>query len=328
MKCQVLVDWLTFSVKSYTDPAKVIRDYLALDPALFQEAAFGLNGYSRALTFNNILVLYDPREDENFHDMGVCVSMSGNGCRTFENYSKLGDRNKASSEAFSLLFQLLAQDENVNISRIDIACDDKAGYLDMDEIINKTRDNAINSRMTKRSVVVSYDGTQRSGSTVYIGSEKSDFRIRIYDKALEQCQDGHWIRFEMVMRGKNATSFVQQAAGTDNIGTLTAEVINDKFAFIERDDKNISRCTISAWWQEFVDELNAVKIFTREAVQHSVDRIHNWITEQVGPSLAVLFKTLGFAQIMEIAYQSQKRLSDKQRSLIEDYNSYKIAALT
>ena len=328
MKCQVLVDWLTFSVKNYTDPAKVIRDYLALDPALFQEAAFGLNGYSRSLTFNNILVLYDPREDENFHDMGVCVSMSGNGCRTFENYSKLGDRNKASSEAFSLLFQLLSQDENVNISRIDIACDDKSGVLDMDEIINKTRDNEINSRMTKRSVVVSYDGTQRNGSTVYIGSAKSDFRIRIYDKALEQGHDGHWIRFEMVMRGPNATGFVQQAADTDNIGTLTAEVINDKFAFIERDDKNISRCTISAWWQEFVDELNAVKIFTREAVQHSVDRIHNWITEQVGPSLAVLLKTLGFAQIMEIAYQSQRRLSDKQRSLIEDYNSYKIAALT
>ncbi len=27
MKCEVLVDWLTFSVKE-TDPAKVIREYL------------------------------------------------------------------------------------------------------------------------------------------------------------------------------------------------------------------------------------------------------------------------------------------------------------
>ena len=36
MKCQVLIDWLTFSVKE-KDPDKVIQTYLGLDPALFQE---------------------------------------------------------------------------------------------------------------------------------------------------------------------------------------------------------------------------------------------------------------------------------------------------
>ena len=35
MKCQVLIDWLTFSVKE-TDPNKVIQTYLGMDPALFQ----------------------------------------------------------------------------------------------------------------------------------------------------------------------------------------------------------------------------------------------------------------------------------------------------
>ncbi len=35
MKCEVLVDWLTFSVKE-KDPAKVIRDCLGMDPSLFQ----------------------------------------------------------------------------------------------------------------------------------------------------------------------------------------------------------------------------------------------------------------------------------------------------
>ena len=36
MKCEVCVDWLTFSVKK-EDPNEVIRDYLGLDPALFQD---------------------------------------------------------------------------------------------------------------------------------------------------------------------------------------------------------------------------------------------------------------------------------------------------
>ena len=52
MKCQVLVDWLTFSVKEQ-DPAKVIREYLGLDPELFQDAGYGLLGYNRVLRFSD-----------------------------------------------------------------------------------------------------------------------------------------------------------------------------------------------------------------------------------------------------------------------------------
>lgn len=58
MKCQVLVDWLTFSVKE-TDPATVIKNYLGLDPALFQNAGYGLLGYNRVLRFSDICVCYE-----------------------------------------------------------------------------------------------------------------------------------------------------------------------------------------------------------------------------------------------------------------------------
>ena len=77
----------------------------------------------------------------------------------------------------------------------------------MDDIVWKVQDNEVNSRLTKRSVVVSYDGTQRNGSIMYIGAESSDFRVRIYDKALEQSTDGHWVRVELVMCGKNSSAF-------------------------------------------------------------------------------------------------------------------------
>ena len=89
MKCQVLIDWLTFSIKSIQEPAQVIQKFLGLDPALFQEAPYGLMGYQRVLRFGDIQVLYEPRENEYFRDMGVCVSMSGNGCRAFETMSRL-----------------------------------------------------------------------------------------------------------------------------------------------------------------------------------------------------------------------------------------------
>ena len=329
MRCQVLVDWLTFSVKE-RDPAKVIREYLGLDPKLFQDVGYGLLGYSTVLWFSDICVCCEPRENEYFKNMGVCVSMSGNGCRSFETMSKLGrskaeDQQEGASQAFLELFQLLASDAEANVSRIDIACDDREGVLDMEEIIDKVQSNALNSRMTKRSVVVSYDGTQRGGSTVYIGAPSSDFRVRIYDKALEEGIDGPWVRVELVMRHKNANAFVEQLLDSASVGKLAAQVINDKFSFIELDDSNISRCTVCGWWLKFVDELGEVRLVARCVIQHSVERIENWVESQVGPSLAILLRTLGWPHLFEIAHAAVERLSEKQRCLISDYNMLKTA---
>ena len=324
MKCQVLVDWLTFSVKEQ-DPAKVIREYLGLDPELFQDAGYGLLGYNRVLRFSDICVCYEPRENDFFRDMGVCVSMSGNGCRAFETMSKLTQAGQDS--VFPTLFQLLAADETANVSRIDIACDDREGFLNMEEIVEKVQANEINSRMTKRSVIVSFDGTQRSGSTIYLGAPSSDFRVRIYDKALEEGVDGHWIRVELVMRHKNAAAFVEQMNSAPSVGKLAAQVVNDKFSFIERDDSNITRCTVCGWWQSFVDELESVRLVARCVIQHSVERIENWIESQVGPSLAVILNTLGWPHLFELARAATGRLSARQLSLISDYNALQTARL-
>ena len=324
MKCQVLVDWLTFSVKEQ-DPAKVIREYLGLDPELFQDAGYGLLGYNRVLRFSDICVCYEPRENDFFRDMGVCVSMSGNGCRAFETMSKLTQAGQDS--VFPTLFQLLAADETANVSRLDIACDDREGFLNMEEIVEKVQANEINSRMTKRSVIVSFDGTQRSGSTIYLGAPSSDFRVRIYDKALEEGVDGHWIRVELVMRHKNAAAFAEQMNSAPSVGKLAAQVVNDKFSFIERDDSNITRCTVCGWWRSFVDELESVRLVARCVIQHSVERIENWIESQVGPSLAVILNTLGWPHLFELARAAAGRLSARQLSLISDYNALQAARL-
>ena len=322
MKCEVLIDWLTFSVKK-EDPSEVIRDYLGLDPALFQDTGYSLLGYNKVLRFSDICVCHEPRENQHFKNMGVCVSMSGNGCRAFETMSRLGAKDKQGKEsvAFSALFRLLAADETANVSRIDIACDDREGYLNMDEIVARTRANAVNSRMRWKDIHESIDGVSKAGATVYIGAPSSDFRVRIYDKALEQGADGHWVRVELVMRSANANAFVAAATGSENVGKLAAQVINDKFSFIERDDSNISRCTVCEWWQNFVDELDKVRLVSREVIQHGVERIRSWIENQVGPSLYILMKTMGIMDIYSIAASSAGRISPQQEALILDFRS-------
>ena len=322
MKCEVLVDWLTFSVKE-KDPAIVIAEYLGLGPELFQDAGYGLLGYNRVLRFSDICVCYEGRENSFFKDMGVCVSMSGNGCRTFETMSKLGAKDKQGTQsvAFPALFRLLTADETANVSRIDIACDDREGYLDMYEIIDRTRSNKINSRLLRRTINFSLNGKDKAGATVYIGASSSDFRVRIYDKALEQGVEGHWVRVELVMRSANANAFVEEMTNSENVGKLAAQVINDKFSFIERDDSNITRCTVCEWWQNFVDELDKVRLVSRDVIQHGVERIRNWIENQVGPSLYVLMKTMGIMDIYSIAASAAGRISPQQEALIMDYRS-------
>lgn len=325
MKCNVLIDWLTFTVKNCQDPYTVIAWYLGLDGSLFQEMPYGLNGYDHVLEFNDIQVMYAPRENANFQDMGVCVSMSGNGCRTFETYSKLSldgctDTQGTVNTVFPALFQLICCNE-CNVSRIDIACDDHAGALDMSQIVEACMSNNINSRMQKRQIVQSFDGVDNAGTTVYLGAPSSDFRVRIYDKAKEQGDfKSHWIRVELVLRGKNAKAFVENFVNCESIGKLTTGVINNKFSFIDRDDCNISRCSVCGWWLEFMESLEAIELFSREVVTHSIEEVSDWVVRQVAPSLGLLFKAFGGVKFHDtLVRPGINRLTSKQITLLEDY---------
>ena len=77
--------------------------------------------------------------------------------------------------------------------------------------------------------------------------------------------------------------------------------------------------------RRIVDELESVRLVARCVMQHAVERIDNWVEAQVGPSLAVLYRTLGWPHLWELARDAERRLSDKQRCLISDYNAARSA---
>lgn len=311
MKAEVLIDWITFTVKG-RELCDVISSFLGLDPDLFVSTGFSLNGYTHVVRFSDIFVMDQPRENDFFKSMGVCVSMSGNGCRAFEKFTSF------TGVPFLHLFREIVNC-NANVTRLDVACDDRHGALNMDTIIEKTRSGDICSRMTNRSIVSSWDGVSSSGSTVYIGSESSAFRLRLYDKAAEQGIAGHWVRLEMVLRQKYSLDFVEHAALGVPVGKLAAQVLNDKFRFIDRDDSNITRCSSCSWWVDFVQEVDSLHLSKRTDVAHPVDHIDEWIRFQVAPSLAILLDTLGFAHLYEMILASRDRLTDQQKALIDDF---------
>ena len=112
----------------------------------------------------------------------------------------------------------------------------------------------------------------------------------------------------------------------ETIGKLASKVLNDKLTFIEMDDSNISRCSICLWWQKFIDELESVHLVTREIVQHTVDKIMEWVDNQIAPSLFILFKTLGFESLRVLVESVANRVykDRKKLAIIEDWHNLRI----
>lgn len=322
MKSAACIDWLTFTVKGESDPCAAIFAFLRMDVSLFQDNPYGKFGYRRSMSFGNIFVFYDPAPDR-VGDMGVCVSMSGTGCRTFEQHTT--HRAREGSTPFLRLLEVLHVSEHVNVSRVDLALDDTAGYLDLAVISQAVRVNTVNSRIRCRRVVEGYDGINQSGTTVYFGAESSDFRIRIYDKAKEHYKpqdaeyNAHWVRFEIVMRGKCANGFVAAMVNTEDLGLLASGILNDKLAFIVRTETNITRCEVCEWWTDFVDSVASIKLVSREVTQHKLLHTVDWVKRQIAPSLSLIHDAFGYLMIRDILSLGVSKRTSQQEALLEDY---------
>lgn len=331
-KVKTLIDWFAFTVHWLENPLAVISDVLGMDTNLFSLQRGGLNGYQQMYVYENIKVSFDAYKVEQFGDMGVYVCMSGSGCRTFENYSSYADGAEHSA-AFLRLFEVLAAHrELVNITRIDLACDDRTELLDM-QVIAEAKDpdyhgTMVRSKLRLGGINKSWDGLQSTGVTVYIGSRKSDFFVRFYDKAREQEVKkrmeygalGHWVRCELVFKKSYAKALFDLLCNTEHLGAMMASVLNDKLSFVENDDTNISRCTVCKWWSDFVSSIERVHMITREAAAPALDRTNEWVRWQVGPSLVVLKKSYGLGYFLKLLDEAEERLSSKHKALIEQCN--------
>ena len=80
----VLIDWLT--VTSKVDSVDTFIRLLGMDVhgIAWEEKEAYMNGYPMRKTWGGVTLLYGARED-----MGVCLTMSGAGCRTFESHSSV-----------------------------------------------------------------------------------------------------------------------------------------------------------------------------------------------------------------------------------------------
>ena len=319
----ILIDWLTFTCKHMT-PEQMIH-FLGLEKLKFENTR-GLNGYKSSKTFGGIRVMYDGHVDENGNDMGICVNMSGQGCRQYE-----------TSGQFSLdwLVHFLAKNsDKYNITRLDVAFDDidreGDGLLNMELINGMAVQDMYVSRFRSKSGQWSgkhsEDGFSESlAFSVYFGSSQSDIRFRLYDKSKERGGlNYHWTRFEIQLRHGCCLNFLNDS---HSLGEKFFGLINNNLRFVvpTNSDSRRRRWDSPKWWTDFLQSTLKISVFTKKDVEYNMSRLEHFVFDQAGKSIYTYIKCKGFMEFYSYLrdFIKDKQLSDNQLKLISEWAATK-----
>lgn len=301
----ILFDWLTFT--SHCDSPETIMTLLGLKDVSWQKMDKGRNGYRQRFFFENISILYDGAEN-----MGVCVDMSGTGCRAFETYSRI-----SWDELMQVLFY---SSGDYNVTRLDMAFDDHTGILDIDELRDDTDSHMYVSR--SRQWKVEY-GSQ--GTTIYHGSPRSNMYIRIYDKAAErELQDVHWVRVEMQMRDEIAFGFIAGLIKTP-VGEQFRGVLHNYLRYVvdPGTDENMSRWPMADYWAELIDGIQRISCWSAPGTEYNEFHLSNYVINQAGNALDCYLKIFGMDDLIRELGNRAVKMSPKYVRLLEKYERLK-----
>lgn len=302
----ILIDWIT--VTSRCDDVESFKRILGMtDSGIpWEDMDAYMNGYPHRTFWNGVTILSGSGRD----DMGVCLTLSGQGCRTFETYGH---------GKWAELLTLFSSSSDYHITRLDLAFDDHSGILDIDQLRNDTDDGYYTSK--SKYWKVEYGS---KGCCIYFGSPKSDILIRIYDKARERGfdDDRHWIRIELQLRDKRAGAAAQIII-CSSVGHSMCGILRNYLVFLEpTSDSNKSRWPIADYWQILLDGVGAISLWESPGEDYNISRVEEWLVKQCGGAILTWHQLFNISDLVYRIKQSGVKLSPKYQRLIDEY-SYK-----
>lgn len=309
----ILYDWLTVSSKN-EDPQAWVK-LLGMESFGWDELGHGRSGYRKGLCFGSISILYDGNPG-----MGACLDMSGQGCRSFEEYGT-GD--------FDGLFRLFQQGEGYHVTRLDVAFDDHSGILDIWQLFRDTdkvdedAEQQFVSKFRKSKVEKEFDDG-RPGITVYHGSKKSAVLIRIYDKAAERGlpKEQHWVRVELQLRDERASAFCFDPAP---IGVLFRGVLANYVRYVDDPgtDSNRWRWPMKPYWEDLIEQVGRIRLYVKPGVEYNIGQLNNFVFEQASNAMAAAFQIYGVPFCVQKIQERKVMENPKYKRLVEQYGKNK-----
>lgn len=297
-----LIDWLTVVFKD-TSVFK-IQELLGLDGAdiTWENRNNFVNGYPVTTFWNNICIRWGADREEFYQDddkktaaqkvrsdMGICLDISGQGCRAFETYGK-GDW----IAFFRTIFDMGIVK---SVTRLDLAYDDHIGYLDIHRIESDRQDRNLVCKARHTSSIHSDDWDEDiQGLTVEIGSNKSNVFIRIYDKAAERGFDHskHWIRVEIQLRKKRSLCAVSDILKENHVGYVASGILRNYCTFrTPTSDTNKCRWPIADYWEKILLNMDRIRLVLTPGEEYNYSKTEQHMLLQYGQAFIAYYRMYG-----------------------------------
>lgn len=305
-----LIDWFTFTIRAST--VENVKALIGMaHSAIKWEVLGGCNGYPESIYYNGVRIMYGATED-----MGICVNMSGQGCRSYESFG---------ANDWTYLFSVLCrlrESDTVNVTRLDLAFDDHNDVLDIFRIKQDTLDGYFTGKVRKKFLEESYVGDVYTGLSLYYGSPQSNIRCRIYDKAAERgLEDEHWIRVELQLRKGNAMTAVQHIDSGLAVGTVFSGVLRNYIQFREPNDldSNKSRWDLADYWAAFLDGVVPMTLWVNPGCEYNLTKLQSYVIDQAGNAISCYVLIHGYSGLQYYLdqYKRECDLPAKYRRLID-----------
>ena len=276
------------------DVKHVIQDILKLNMSYLLHEDFGFYSYTEHYYIGDIFVLTSADEEK-----GVLLELKGKGCRQMESYLLAQERSW-----YDFLMDALV-DGGV-MKRLDLAINDKAGILDIPELIKKcSHEECVSLFRSYKSyasgALIKHDEQDKAGMghTLYIGSLKSEIYFCIYEKAQEQyAKLGIPLsdtpiknRFEIRLKNERAYYAVRDLLTYYDAERTAFDIINNYLRFVDREEhKRHSDWKLNDRWAWFIGTGRERLKLTTKPEPYTLERTLKWIARQVAPTLKMLEK--------------------------------------
>jgi len=316
MEKRIIFDWLSFTTK--IDSIESIKSFLGFDEIDFEEIK-GRYGYTKRLFYDGINIYYGGTDD-----MGICVELSGKGCRNFEIFG--------SSDYYELFSYLISNPDDCHITRLDVAFDDFEGILDFNVISDCIVKKHYVSRFREFHIERTYSKDPKfEDFCIYCGSRQSETLFRIYDKKAEQERFDleHWLRFELQLRRDRAKCFVNLLLFGNDISDLFVGVINNYLRFVvpSKTDSNVSRSLTCDWWFNFLQTFKKVSLCMPDD-DYTESRLEKFVKKQTAGAVVTFIALNGFGAFRDlITGKSKIKLNQKYMNLLKTHNIYNLEEL-
>lgn len=340
--------------RSDENAVRAVKELLGLSSTEWQVLPHGRYGYLNGITYGpgiNIywggkkevggcavmsVVLKGGTNNGEAVDIekGVCVEMSGQGCRAFETYG---------SGNFGMLYQeILYQNEidskykalgldAAHLTRFDVAFDDRDGLLDMTQILEDCRAEHWRGRFKGGTGYFGF-GDRKQQDGIEFGSKQSLTRIRIYDKAAERGYAGtgmHWVRCELQLRDERANQFAQWLADGVPVGQAYCSVLRNYLQFCApvpgSSDTNKRRWPVREYWETFLCGCSAVSLCANSGVEYNMKRLERYVGDMAGNAVVTYLLTHTMEEFITVLDEKIDGLPVKYQYLIQ-YNRLRVGA--